>query len=84
MVVFRQSGCNREKLLFSDKVVVFVARVVGFGQSGCIWQKWLYSGKVVVLGKSGGIRQRCCIWAKWFLSSKSSCVRANLVVFRTK
>ena len=49
VVVIGQCVCNRERLLFSGKVFVFVSRVVVFGQSGCIWQKWLYSGKVVVI-----------------------------------
>ena len=39
VVVFRQSCCNRKKVLYSSKVVVSEARVVVFGQSVCIRQK---------------------------------------------
>ena len=52
MVVFGISVCNREKFLYSGKVVVFEARVVVFGlkwlyngKSGCIREMWLHSGK---------------------------------------
>ena len=58
MVVFWESGSNREKWLYSAKVVVF-------GQGGSIRAKCLLSGKVVLfgqkllyLGKSGCIRAK--------------------------
>ena len=38
MDVFRQSGCIRVKLFYSDKLVVF-------GKSGCIRAKLFYLGK---------------------------------------
>ena len=38
MNVFRQSGCIRVKLFYSDKLVVF-------GKSGCIRTKLFYLGK---------------------------------------
>ena len=76
MVVFRQSGCNREKLLFSDKVVVswqewlYSGKVVVFGKSGCIRAKWLYSakvvvfGNVVVFGQSGSYRAKVVVFGQ--------------------
>ena len=81
MVVFREnvelgrSGCNRARLLYSGKVVVFMTKVVALRQSGCIWTKvvlfeqsgciWLYSGEMVVFGQS------VCIWAKMVVFGQS-------------
>ena len=45
MVVFRQSGCIREKVVVLGKVDV-------------LGKNWFYSGEVVVFGKSGGIQAR--------------------------
>ena len=45
MVVLRQSGCIRAK------VVVFGQKLLHSGKSGCTRAKWLYSGKVVVFGQ---------------------------------
>ena len=62
MVVFRQSGCIR------TKVVVFGKKWFYSGKSGCIRvkvdvvvQRCCNQAKVVVFGKSR------CIWAKVFL-----------------
>ena len=52
MVVFGQSGCIREKWLYSRICCIWAeclysSKVVVFWQNGCIRAKWLYSGKVV-------------------------------------
>ena len=85
MVVFRQSGCIRAKVvafgqkwLFSGKSGCIRIKDVVFGQSGCIRvklvffvQKGLYSGKWLYLGKSSSIIE------KWFYSG-------DVVVFGQK
>ena len=83
MVVFGQSCCNREKLLYSGKVVNFEARVVVLGLSGCIRQNCYYRengcirAKVVVFEQSGSIwtkvvkiRQSVVIGQNWLYSGK--------------
>ena len=45
MVVIRQSGCIRAK------VVVFGQKMLYSGKSGCVHAKWLCLGKVVVFGQ---------------------------------
>ena len=46
-----KSGSNREKWLYSGKVVVFGQKWLYSYKSCCICTKWLYSGKVVVFGQ---------------------------------
>ena len=52
MVLFGKYGCNQACLLYSEKVFVFLQKLLYSGKSGCI------RSKVVVLGQSG------CTWAK--------------------
>ena len=52
--------------------------MVLFGISGCIRATRLFSGKMVVFEQGDGIR------AIWLNSGKSGCIRAKVVVFRTK
>ena len=58
-VLFGQSDCIREKLLYSSKSGLIGAKEALFVQNGCIWPKYLYSGKLVVFGQ------------KWLYSGKS-------------
>ena len=76
MVVFRQSGCIR------TKVVVFGQKWFYLGKSGCICAKLLYSSKrccnrakMVVFVQGGSFR------IDWLYSGKSGCIRAKVVLF---
>ena len=83
MVVFGQSGCIREKYLFSGKVFLF-------GLCGCI------RAKVVVFGQSGCFREKAVVFVQNCILSivvvfwKNDCIRARrlysgrVVVFRAK
>ena len=76
MILLGQTVCVRAKivvfgqnLLYSDKVVVLLVKVVLFGQSCFIrakvvvsGQKWFYSGNWFYLGKSGCIREKVDIF----------------------
>ena len=77
VIVFRQIGSVRAKLLYSCKVVVFGQKwlysvkngCIGAewfcsGKNGCIRAKWLYLDKVVVFRQSGSI------WVRLFYSGK--------------
>ena len=79
-----KSGCSREKLFCSGKVVVFEQS--GFlWESGCIrakvvvfGQKWLHSGIVVVfVQKWLNSGKSYSILAKWLYSGKSGCIRSK-------
>ena len=72
MVVFEQSGCIREKWLFSGKSRCIRVKVVVFGKSGCNWAKCLY------LGKSR------CIRAKIVVFGQKMVVFLQSVVIRQK
>ena len=50
VVVIRQSGCNRARWLYSDKVVVFGQKWLYLVKLVVIGQKLFYSGKLVVFG----------------------------------
>ena len=80
MVVFVQSGCIRAKgvvfrqeWLYSNKVVVFVTKVLVFGQSGCFW------------AKVGCIRAKMVVFVqKWLSSGRTGCIWAKWLVFEPK
>ena len=48
VVVFRQSGSNRQNWVFRVKVVALGIKWFYSGKNDVIGQKWLYAGKVVV------------------------------------
>ena len=52
------SDCNRHKLKYSGKVVVFEQKWLYSGIRGCIRAKWLFSGKVALFLQSGCNRTR--------------------------
>ena len=58
MVVFGQSGCIWQKLLYSGKLVDLGKNWLYLGKIFCIWVKLLYFCKTV------------CIWAKWLYLGK--------------
>ena len=72
VVVFRQTGCVRAKLLYSGKVLVSGQKWLYFVKSGWVRAKWLYPGKSV------------CIRAKGVVFGQKSCDHTNVVVFGLK
>ena len=89
MVLLGQTVCVRptvvvfgQKLLYSDKVVLLLVKVVVFGQSGfnrakvvVSGQKWFYSGNWFHLRKS------CCIREKVDKFEQKLMYSGKLVVF---
>ena len=56
--IFGQSGCIREKWLYSLKVLVFAQKWLYSGKSGCIQER------VVVFGQNGCIREKIVVFGQ--------------------
>ena len=63
MVIFGQSGCIREKWLYSGNSGSIGAKVVLFGKRCCFWAKLLY------WGKSGSNRAKVVVFGQKMLYS---------------